>query len=233
MASPGTKRGWATTIDVMMSGGSVEVPVARDLTLDGDLVVPGAAPGLVVFCQARGIGLATPADLRMIEAVQRAGFATMVVDLLPGSQTGGPHSEQAGLLLLTERLLAVVDWTSLRPEVGGLPLGLFGSGLGAAAALTVAGHRARRVRAVVASAGRLDLAVAALSDVVAPVLLVVEAGDTRLLEANRAADRLLQVEHRLELLDGVAVTRHTTGPSPPGTESTIDWFRTHLVPPLR
>src|SRR5205807_4964051 len=78
-AEPRVTRGPATADSPMTR--EVRVPVG-DAVLDGDLVVPPRAKGLVIFAHGSGSGRHSPRNREVAAALQRAGLGTLLLDLL-------------------------------------------------------------------------------------------------------------------------------------------------------
>lgn len=196
--------------------------------LAGELCLFGHPPGLVLFIHGSSGNLTNPRTQRVAQALQHRGLATLVLDLLtPAEAQDRDHALE--IPQLAERVTQAID--ALPPAAAGLPLGLFGAGTGAAAALTVAARRPQRVRAVVSRGGRPDLAAAELPDVIAPTLLIVGGADTEVLRLNRDAYAHLRCIKGIE-----AVPRATHLFMEAGTLETValragDWFCTHLPQP--
>ncbi|MEW6583792.1 MAG: dienelactone hydrolase family protein, partial [Actinomycetota bacterium] len=176
-----------------MGGAPVAVPVrvtAAGGVVAGDLVVPDAARGVVVFAHGSGSSRHSPRNRRVAADLRAGGLATLLIDLLTREEEA--VDVRTGELrfdvdLLTERLVGAVDWVTAAPATAGLAVGLFGASTGAAAALAAAARRPEPVAAVVARGGRPALAGAALREVRAPTLLIVGGRDAVVLELNRAA----------------------------------------------
>ncbi len=204
----------------------VQVPVGPVL-LEATVTVPADPVGLVVFVHGSGSGRASPRNRAVAAALNRAGLATLLPDLLSGPEA----AQQASLVEvdpLARRLLSVVRWARRQPALAGLPLGLYGSSTGAAAALIAAATLGDAVGAVVSRGGHPELAAGSLPDVVAPTLLVVGDCDPEVLELNRAAATALCCEHHLEVVPGAT---HLF--SEPGTLNRVAslaaaWFLDHL-----
>ena len=113
-----------------------------------------------------------------------------------------------------------------------LRIGTFGSSTGAAAALVGAAERPAAVGAVVSRGGRPDLAGGALTRVVAPTLLIVGGHDVVVLELNRAAQRRLTGERRLEVVPGAAHLFAEPGALEWVARLARDWFIEHLKHPV-
>jgi pimeloyl-ACP methyl ester carboxylesterase len=111
----------------------------------------------------------------------------------------------------------------------GLPVGLFGSSTGAAAALIAAARRPRRVGAVVSRGGRADLAGDALDQVRAPTLLIVGGLDHVVLALNEQALERLPGERRLEIVPGATHLFEEPGALPRVAALARDWFAARLA----
>jgi putative phosphoribosyl transferase len=152
--------------------------------LDGDLAVPSHAGAVVLFAHGSGSGRHSPRNRYVAAALDRGGFATLLMDLLTADEeavdvrTGELRFDIARL---AERLTAAVEWLATDERTAALPVFLFGASTGAAAALITAAQRADRVDGVVSRGGRPDLAGEALARVRAPVLLIA-GGDDRLVQ---------------------------------------------------
>ncbi|MFH9735287.1 dienelactone hydrolase family protein [Streptomyces sp. NPDC017260] len=211
---------------------SESVRVTSDgVTLDGDLIVPGGARGIVVFAHGSGSSRLSPRNRAVATGLRRASFGTLLLDLLTGDEeredvaTAGHRFDIA---LLARRLVDAVDWVERRPDTTDLPVGLFGASTGAAAALVAAAERPRQVAAVVSRGGRPDLAGDVLPMVVAPVLLVVGGSDPVVLDLNREAAERLSVPHLTHVVAGATHLFPEPGALDQVTEAAAGWFRDHL-----
>lgn len=206
---------------------------AGDKVLDGELVAPRAARGVVVFAHGSGSSRFSPRNRAVAQVLQRGGLATLLFDLLTEVEAEADERTAAlrfDIALLSRRLAGAVRWLAAEPRWGALRIGLFGASTGAAAALVAAAELPRQVRAVVSRGGRPDLATDALARVRAPTLLLVGERDDMVLDLNRvAADRMTC--HR----EVVVVPRATHLFEEPGTlqqvaEQARDWFLKYLAP---
>jgi dienelactone hydrolase len=163
---------------------------AEAVTLDGDLVVPTEARGVVVFAHGSGSSRHSPRNRRVAVGLQQAGFATLLMDLLTADEERvdlRTHALRFDIPRLAARLTAAVDWLARDHDTTGLAVATFGASTGAAAALITAADRPDRVRAVISRGGRPDLAGDALARVTAPTLLVVGGNDPTVLALNKQA----------------------------------------------
>jgi putative phosphoribosyl transferase len=207
----------------------VSVPVAG-ATLQGDLVVPEGAAGIVVFAHGSGSSRHSPRNRQVAAGLNQVGLATLLVDLLT------PAEEQIDLVtaehrfdidLLVGRLVGVIDWLR-RDSAASPPLGLFGASTGAAAALVAAAERPEAVAAVVSRGGRPDLAGPALAHVRAPTLLIVGGADPTVLDLNKQAFELLQAEKQLVVIPGATHLFEEPGALEEVARLAAEWFTRHL-----
>ncbi|RRQ22992.1 dienelactone hydrolase family protein [Thiohalobacter thiocyanaticus] len=208
----------------------IEIPVGRAV-LQGDLGIPAAATGIVVFAHGSGSSRFSPRNRWMAQQLNAAGLATLLFDLLTAEEQ--VIDEQTRELrfdigLLSDRLAEVVDWASGQAITRGLALGLFGASTGAAAALNAAADRPQVVRAVVSRGGRPDLALDNLPRLQAPTLLIVGGLDHAVIEMNREAAARLHGECRLEIVPGATHLFEEPGKLEAVAGLARDWFGRHL-----
>ncbi|MEW2632933.1 dienelactone hydrolase family protein [Streptomyces sp. NPDC048389] len=200
---------------------------ADGVPLAGDLALPEAARGLVCFAHGSGSSRHSPRNRQVAEVLQRAGLATLLIDLL-GEDEERVDRVTAELRfdipLLGRRVTAATDRLGERADTAHLPLGLFGASTGAAAALVAAAKRADRVRAVVSRGGRPDLAGSALSAVRAPVLLIVGGEDRQVLGMNEQAAAELTADHQVLVIPGATHLFEEPGTLEAAADAARDWF---------
>jgi putative phosphoribosyl transferase len=173
--------------------------------IEGDLVVPDAARGIVVFAHGSGSSRHSTRNRRVAEALRAERFGTLLFDLLTAAEEREDERTRAlrfDIDLLAERLTVVTDALGGEPSAHGLPLGYFGASTGAGAALAAAAMHPG-VRAVVSRGGRPDLAGDdALRRVRTPTLLIVGELDREVLALNREAQALLGGPNELVIIPG-------------------------------
>ena len=214
--------------DVALKAAARQVAVGR-LALPGDLTIPENANALIAFAHGSGSSRLSPRNRTVARALNTRGMATLLFDLL----THEEEHDRANVFdipLLAERLIEAVHWIDWQPQLAGIPIGLFGSSTGAAAALVAAATLGDRIRAVVSRGGRPDLATNALDRVGAPTLLIVGGLDNEVIELNEQAFTHLQCVKTLEIVPGAT---HLF-PEPGTMERVIalagDWFERHMIP---
>ena len=208
----------------------VHVP-AGDATLEGELVVPEQSTGGVLFAHGSGSSRHSSRNKFVAEALQIAGLATLLIDLLTREEEAiDQHTAHLrfDIQLLAGRLLAVTRWLSEEPSTRALEVGHFGASTGAGAALVAAAAEPERIGAVVSRGGRPDLAGNALPLVRAPTLLIVGGRDLQVLELNRAAMARMQAETRLEIVPGASHLFEEPGALEVVAQLARDWFLRHL-----
>ncbi|MDO8379722.1 dienelactone hydrolase family protein [Phenylobacterium sp.] len=197
------------------------------LRLAGDLRAPDDAKGLVIFAHGSGSSRFSPRNQEVARALNEAGLATLLLDLLTEDEARN-RANVFDIDLLAERLTQAIDWARSEPALAALPIGLFGASTGAAAALTAAASRPQAVAAVVSRGGRPDLADAALDQVTAPTLLIVGGRDEPVIAWNQAAQRRLGGPSRLEIVPGATHLFEEPGTLEEVIELALDWFSERL-----
>jgi putative phosphoribosyl transferase len=203
-----------------------------DARLDALLSVPDPARGLVLFAHGSGSGRASPRNALVAHALEDAGLATLLVDLLTADEQA--DDARTGLLrfdieLLAARVLGTSQWVRERPASSALALGYFGASTGAAAALHAA-SKLRDVFAVVSRGGRPDLARDCLKSVRAPTLLIVGGDDVPIIPLNEEACRMLGASAQLVSIPGATHLFEERGALEQVCRLSCDWFLNHLPP---
>jgi dienelactone hydrolase len=208
----------------------VRVPVG-DAALDGDLVVPDGAAGIVLFAHGSGSSRHSRRNRMVAEKLNGQGFGTLLVDLLTAEEeevdrvTAEPRFD---IDLLAGRLIGATDWLREQPTTSSLGIGLFGASTGAAGALVAAAERPGEVGAVVSRGGRPDLAGDALPRVRAPTLLIVGGRDPVVLELNRQAQEHLRTENQLVVVPGATHLFEEPGALEVVSSLAAEWFSRYL-----
>lgn len=204
----------------------------RDVSLPGSLVVPPHATGVVVFAHDSGSSRLNSRDRAVARALNECGLATLLFDLLTPEEddidrlTGGPRFD---IELMSQRLVGAIDWLGVRRGLARLPVGIFGSSIGAAPALRAAAARPERVAAVICRGGRPDLAGEhALAHVDAPTLLIVGGKDVPIIEMNETAGARLHCERRLDIVPGATHFFEEPGKLEEVAKRAAEWFLRHM-----
>lgn len=200
---------------------------AGPIALDGTLVLPLEAQGVVIFASGCNNSRLSPRKRAAARQLNGAGFATLLFDLMPFAgepRTIHSPNSRRDLAMLSSRLLAATDQVGACLETSGLPLGYFGVGVGATAALLAAAERPQSVSAVVLADGLPDLASPCLRAVRAPTLLIVGGNDLEGITRNQAAVAFLPEESALALIPGARSLADTPAAMEQATALAARWF---------
>jgi putative phosphoribosyl transferase len=205
---------------------------AGPVTVEGDLVFPAGAHGVVLFAHGSGSSRHSSRNRYVARVLQGAGLATLLIDLLTADEEAADRDTghlRFDIGLLAERVVGASDWLRQQPETKPLPVGLFGASTGAAAALVAAASRPETIRAVVSRGGRPDLAGSALPSVRAPTLLIVGGDDVGVIELNEhALERLHVQDKQLVIVPGATHLFEEPGALEEVARLAADWFARHL-----
>ena len=204
----------------------VEIPV-DGTELEGELVVPEDATGLVVFSHGSGSSRLSPRNNYVASVIRNRGLGTLLFDLLT-EQEDARYENRFDIPLLTERLVRVTEWLGEQDSTRDLRYGYFGSSTGAASALRAAARLPSTTGAVVSRGGRVDLAADVLERVEAPTLFVIGGRDVQVLDLNREAFDRLRCERSFEIVRGATHLFEEPGALEHVADSTADWFAEHL-----
>jgi putative phosphoribosyl transferase len=206
---------------------TVDIDLAS-VRLVGDLVLPAAAAGIVVFAHGSGSSRHSPRNRSVARALNRVGLGTLLLDLLTVEEELD-RTNVFDIDLLADRLVSTTLWLHRRPEARDLKVGYFGASTGAAAALMAAAELGEEIRAVVSRGGRPDLAASRLGDVVSPTLLIVGGDDRTVLQLNRQARSMLRCPSELEVVPGATHLFEEPGALERVAALAAGWFTRHLV----
>jgi putative phosphoribosyl transferase len=196
--------------------------------LEGTLVLPAEARGVVVFAHGSGSSRFSPRNRHVAAILQDAGLATLLFDLLREDEAHD-RKNVFDIALIARRLEVAVDVLAAHPACAGLQFGLFGASTGAAAALTAAAARPLLVHAVVSRGGRPDLTdEETLARVGAPTLLIVGGADPVVLQCNRWARERLACESELVVVPGATHLFEEPGTLDEVARQAATWFRRWL-----
>lgn len=195
--------------------------------LEGILRLPDDAMGLVIFAHGAGSSRLSPRNNHVASRLGESRLATLLFDLLT-EEEGQDRRNVFDIPLLGARLTDAVGWARKDERLRDLPVGLFGSSTGAAAALVAAAELPDEIGAVVSRGGRPDLAGDALGKVRAPVLLVVGGNDQPVIGMNEKAGGAMQCEWELKIVPGATHLFEEPGTLDQVVDHAAEWFETRL-----
>lgn len=208
----------------------VQIPAAG-VILEGDLITPADAAGVVVFAHGSGSSRHSPRNRMVAARLQEAGYATLLMDLLtPEEDEVDSRTRQFRFDIprLASRLTGAIRWLSDRPDTAEMPVALFGASTGAAAALIAAAEVPDHVQLVISRGGRPDLAGDALPRVQAPTLLIVGGRDLEVLDLNKEAAAQLRGPVEIAVVPGATHLFEERGALDRVVELAVGALRQHL-----
>jgi dienelactone hydrolase len=195
--------------------------------LEGDVVRPRKANGLVIFAHGSGSSRFSPRNTHVAHQLEVRGLGTLLLDLLT-EREACDRRNVFDIPLLAGRMVEAVRFARSDAELSSLRIGLFGASTGAAAALVAAAQLPQEIAAVVSRGGRPDLAGDALSQVRAATLLIVGGADYGVIELNRDAFDVLTCEKRLEIVPGATHLFEEPGTLDKVVDLAAQWFNAHF-----
>ncbi|TFH87321.1 hydrolase [Billgrantia azerbaijanica] len=208
----------------------VAIEVAK-VTLEGDLLLPEGASGIVVFAHGSGSSRFSTRNRQVARYLSEQGLATLLFDLLtPEENVIDERTRELrfDIPLIGRRMTGAVDWVARAEPTRALHIGLFGASTGAAAALIAAAERPDAVAAVVSRGGRPDLAGEALARVAAPTLLLVGGRDGPVIELNEQARAQMHAPCELTIVPGATHLFEEPGKLEAVQEHAARFFLDHL-----
>lgn len=200
-----------------------------NIELQGKLVVPQNAIGLVIFSHGSGSSHKSPRNNFVASLLQEKGLATLLFDLLT-EEEDRTYENRFNIGLLTERLIKVTQWIQLQAITQGLPMGYFGASTGAASALRAASSLGNVIKAVVSRGGRPDMALEELTHVTAPTLLIVGGLDHEVIRLNEKAYGKLKCHRKLQIIAQATHLFEEPGKLLEVALISSNWFIEHLMP---
>jgi putative phosphoribosyl transferase len=195
--------------------GEIRFP-AGAVTIGANLTLPDTAAGLGLLICRRGTGPALPQTRVVAQHLEHAGYGTLIFDVAAAEEL---HAERRlHVDLMAQRLAAVTSAVRQRAVTRDLPIGYYGTGTRAAAALIAAAMQPDEVMAVVCQGARTDLAVSVLPKIRAATLLITEPDEHALAHINHGAMRYLRCEKSLQIAGSIRDI----------AELTQAWFHEHV-----
>lgn len=179
---------------------------ARGISIEGSLLVPCCAKGVVAMLADPLAGSSARAVAAFVDAVTSAGFAALAVRFTSDADVheAAPGGWPAYLERLAAVPLTVAQWLAEHRRTASLPRTCYAWGIAAAAAVTAAAADPSAFRAIVGRRARVDLVGRATRRGVAvPLLLVVTAHEQPLVDVQRDAMADFGPASRLIVLPGV------------------------------
>lgn len=200
--------------------------------LEGELIVPEGAHGVVLFAHGSGSSRHSQRNKRVADRLRQSRLGTLLMDLLTSEEERVDQYTahlRFDIPMLARRLAGAVDWLENQQSSGGMSVGIFGASTGGGAAVIAATARPGRVLAVVSRGGRVDLAGGALHRIQAPTLLIVGGRDHPVIEMNEEAYAQINAEKRMEIVPGASHLFEEPGAMDRVADLAAGWFEAHLA----
>ena len=200
---------------------------AGKVEMDGALWLPPDHTGVVLFaCGSDGNRVKPPSDY-VASVLHSVRLGTLWLDL-PGWPPAHSQHARAEASLLTQRLDAACDWLRRHSQTCDSPIGLFGAGNGAAAAMQLAALRGGDISALVLRGGCTGLVAPGLvARISAPTLLIVGSLDDGIIGMNRSTYAALRCKKHFDLIPGATHAFDEPGSVEVVARLTRGWFLQH------
>lgn len=204
----------------------VTIPIG-EIYLEGELIIPENAIGLVIFSHGSGSSRFSPRNNMVAEILRKKGMGTLLFDLLTiGEDT--IYANRFDIELLSHRLIETTKWVQKQADAKGLEIAYFGASTGAASALNAAAEMKNTIKAVVSRGGRPDLSMAFLPKVKAAVLLIVGGNDEPVIGMNQLAFEKLESEKEMKIIPGASHLFEEEGKLEEVARISANWFEKHF-----
>jgi putative phosphoribosyl transferase len=210
--------------EILVSSGPV--------SLTGVLSLPDDAKALVILAHGQGQGRFDWRSRLIADSLEKAGLATLMIDLLDDEESQNSRNV-THVPLLAHRLNLVTEWIARDPDLSEMDLGYYGSSSEGAAILQTAAEHRLKTHAAAVRGARPDATQSYLQYVQAPTLLIVPGDDDELLNQNRLALEELRCEKRLQVMPDASEEFEEPGSSETLADLVTGWFRTHLARALQ
>ena len=217
-----------------MSSSLNEVSIScGSATLQGNLLVPPDANGIVIFAHGSGSSRHSPRNNYVAQTLHDKGLATLLFDLLTKEEEEKERWTahiRFNIPLLADRLVSTTYWIKNNRQTSRLKIGYFGASTGAAAALVAAAKMPNLIDVVVSRGGRPDLAGKELGQVKAPTLLIVGENDKTVIDLNRKAFKSLKHinDKKIIIIPGASHLFEEPGALEKVSRVATDWFLIYL-----
>lgn len=205
----------------------IKIPVDF-VILEGLLDIPDNVKGIILFAHGSGSSRFSPRNNFVAKELQKAGFATLLFDLLTNEEDTN-YKMRFNIDLLSERLIEVTQWMINQSKDKNLKIGYFGASTGAAAALKAAAKFKDAISAIVCRGGRPDLAEPDLDKVLSPTLLIVGGNDENVIDLNIKSQKKLIAKNELVIVPGATHLFEEPGTLEEVAHLAVNWFKKHLI----
>ncbi len=204
----------------------VHIPI-DSIELEGQLIIPRAAHGLVIFAHGSGSSRHSPRNQYVAQRLREEHLATLLVDLL-SEEEDSDYQNRFDISLLAERLIAITDWATHDERTDNFSIGYFGASTGAAAAIIAAEGAEDTIKAIVSRGGRVDLACETAEVIKVPTMFIVGQEDYDVREANKEVFLKLKCKKELAVIPRATHLFEEPGTLKRVAQLAAKWFKEHL-----
>lgn len=206
----------------------ITIRINGTINLKGNLNVPSDPVAFVVFSHGSGSSRFSTRNRHVAEILNGYNIATLLTDLLT-EEEDRIYQNRFNINVLTDRLVAITNYSLQLSDLKNLSVGYFGASTGAASALKAAALIPNNIAAVVSRGGRPDLAADSLAKVKAPTLLIVGGLDIDVISLNKEAYSKLNCEKDLRIVKGAGHLFEEPGKLDEAADLAVEWFNKYLV----
>jgi putative phosphoribosyl transferase len=207
----------------------VSIPCPQ-LTLRGELASPPAPKGVVILLHEAAEGWADCRNWPIAWKLYHNGFATLLVNPFDSDERTiqkARANARLGMPALVERVAAITQWARDLANSESSPLGIFASGVAAAAAIQVASGHAS-VDSLVCRSARTDLLADVASQLETPILLLAEESDHRSRRWHFEFANSLHCEKKMVTLKPIPHCPIQDATALQSAQLASNWFGDHL-----
>src|SRR5216117_2949877 len=106
---------------------------AGGVTLEGNLIIPKGAKGVVLFAHGSGSSRFSARNRYVAQTLRDGGLGTLLIDLLTAKEEAVDNRTahlRFDIDLLADRLVSAIGWMAHEPSTTMLRIGLFGASTG-------------------------------------------------------------------------------------------------------
>src|SRR6266568_1425786 len=106
-----------------LSERTAQVTAESGVVLEGSLIVPDGAQGVVLFAHGSGSSRHSPRNQFVARTLNNAGLATLLIDLLTAEEEvvdNRTRQLRFDIVLLADRLAAAIDWLTRQNDTRAL-----------------------------------------------------------------------------------------------------------------
>lgn len=204
---------------------------AEQVWLDGELAHAPNVRGLAALLRPSGSDPANCREQAVAHALQEAGFATLLINLLTHHEEIRDPDARFNVPQMANRLVAVADWISHQPPLTGLGVGLVTSDTASGAAVRAAWKLPDAFSAIVTRGGRPDLAgVTPLQALEVPLRVVAGSDDPHVPMLLQAYE-LVRAPRDWHTLDGTDESFESAGALERFAALAAEWLEAKLPAP--